>query len=74
MDENASKLALSVEETYTALGISRAQLYRIAGAGHLVPRKLGKRTVFLVRDVETYANGLPAASIAPDARTSADAA
>ena len=55
------KSAYSVNEAVREIGIGRSKLYSEIAAGKLTPRKIGKRTIFLARDIETYLNNLPKA-------------
>ena len=64
--EPVVKLTYTVTEAAQAIGIGRTNLYRLSGAGILRPRKLGKKTVFLVSDVHDYVASLPRADIRPD--------
>lgn len=50
---------LSVMEAARLLGIGRSTLYLILKDGRLSARKLGKRTLILRDDLETFAQTLP---------------
>ena len=54
------KAAYTVNELMHEIGIGRSKLYAEIKAGRLHPRKIGKRTIFLTRDIEEYLEGLPA--------------
>lgn len=57
------KLVVGVKEAQAILGgVSRSFMYERFKDGSLVPRKLGRRTVLLIEDVERYVAGLPARS------------
>lgn len=56
------KLAYTVNELTRELGIGRSKLYKEIGDGKICPRKIGKKTVFLVDEVRRYINTLPMAS------------
>lgn len=59
------KLALSVPEMMALVGISRSKLYEEIALGRLPARKIGRRTVFLAKDVELYLESLDMISCAP---------
>lgn len=52
------QLALTVEETRSATGLSRGKIYEYINSGELKARKLGKRTLILKTDLETFLTGL----------------
>ena len=58
-------MVLNVNEVIDQLRMSRSRLYKEVRAGRLVPRKNGRRTVFLRREVERYVAGLPVAQNSP---------
>jgi len=63
---------LSIAETIAALGVSRPTFYRLARAGRLHPRKLGRKTIVMREDIENLIAGLPAADLrAPAGSTEA---
>lgn len=53
------KQALSIPELCKEIGIGRSKVYDLMRAGDLPYRKIGKRTVFLAKDVEAYLDNLP---------------
>lgn len=57
-----TKLAVSIPEAAEMTGISRSAIYRLFEAGKLSPRKSGKRTLILVKELEEYVNSLPVAA------------
>ena len=57
-----NKLAVGVSEGAKMIGRSRSGMYRLFDEGKLVPRKSGKRTLILVKDLEEYVNSLPVAA------------
>ena len=59
------KTAYTVNELMHEIGIGRSKLYAEIKAGNLRPRKIGKRTIFLARDVEEYLEGLPSSVSTP---------
>ncbi len=56
------KAAYTVNEILREIGIGRSKLYAEIAAGKLIPRKIGKKTIFLARDVEAYLDNLPKAT------------
>jgi excisionase family DNA binding protein len=58
----------NVPTAAAAIGISRARLYQLIGAGDLEARKVGSKTVVLRSEIERYVAGLPVAAIKPTAR------
>jgi excisionase family DNA binding protein len=55
--------ALSVNQATKALSIHRATLYRELKAGHIEARKIGRKTVILIDEIERYLNSRPVAPI-----------
>lgn len=53
-------LSLSIEEVRAASGLGRTKLYQLINSGELKARKIGKRTVVLRDDLETFLKNLPA--------------
>jgi len=51
-------LALSIEEVRKLTGLGRTKIYSLIGSGELIARKIGKRTVVLRTDLETWLGGL----------------
>jgi len=51
-------LALSIEEVCSLTGLVRTKIYSLIGSGELIARKIGKRTVILRTDLETWLGGL----------------
>lgn len=52
------KNALSIEEVRTTTGIGRTKLYQAINEGSLKARKLGKRTIILQKDLESFLDQL----------------
>jgi excisionase family DNA binding protein len=52
------RIALSVAEVVGAVGIARSTIYRAMEDGALKSRKVGRRRLILVDDVETWL-GIP---------------
>ena len=57
-----TKISVTIPEAVQMTGIGRSSLYKLFNQGRLVPRKQGKRTLVLVKDLEDYVNSLPAQS------------
>jgi hypothetical protein len=64
----APKRAFSIPEVVEAASICRTTVFAEIAAGRLVARKLGRRTVVLASDLETWLEQLP--SIDPNTRVS----
>lgn len=56
------KQAYTVNETIKEIGIGRSKLYAEIKDGKITPRKIGKKTIFLAKDIEDYLNALPKAN------------
>lgn len=56
------KQAYTVNETTKEIGIGRSKLYAEIKDGKITPRKIGKKTIFLAKDIEDYLNALPKAN------------
>jgi hypothetical protein len=55
------KLAWSIDELVTHLGLSRSAICGEINRGHLPAKKIGRRVVILNDDVARYLNALPRA-------------
>lgn len=53
-----SNIALSIEEVQSATGLGRTKIYEILKTGALPARKLGKRTLILKTDLDSFLAGL----------------
>ena len=53
------KHAYTVNEALREIGIGRSKLYAEIKAGKLTPRKIGKKTIFLAKDLQEYLEALP---------------
>ena len=51
--------ALSIAQAAKLLGVGRSTFYEIVKSGHIPVRKLGRRSLVLRSDVDTYLTGLP---------------
>lgn len=56
------KISVTVLEAGDMLGLGRSTIYRLMNEGKLKPKKVGKRTLFLVSDLRTFAESLPEAA------------
>lgn len=56
------KLAFTVEQATEASGVGRTALFAAVRTGRLRARKLGRRTLILVADLQNFLDGLPMAS------------
>ncbi len=54
------KITATLREATALSGIGRSSLYKLFNKGKLTPRKMGKRTLILVTELEGYLNSLPA--------------
>ncbi|MFK5980963.1 MAG: helix-turn-helix domain-containing protein [Rhizobiaceae bacterium] len=53
------KSAYTIDETSHELCVGRSKIYLLIAAGELKARKLGKRTIILTDDLQSYLNSLP---------------
>ena len=53
-----TQLSLSIQETLAATGLGRSKLYQLINSGELKARKIGKRTIILKDDLDTFLSGL----------------
>lgn len=58
---NDTILAYQIPDACRVSGISRTSLYEHFKTGAITPRKDGKRTLVLARDLKRFLEGLPAA-------------
>ncbi|MCL2473721.1 MAG: helix-turn-helix domain-containing protein [Alphaproteobacteria bacterium] len=56
--EKSKPIALSIEEVRNETGLGRTKLYQLINSGNLIARKIGRRTVVLRSDLETFLCGL----------------
>jgi excisionase family DNA binding protein len=57
------RLAVSIEDAVTASGLGRSKVYEEIRDGRLVARKVGKRTLILMTDLQAWLEAFP--KIAP---------
>ena len=55
-------IAVTVPEACKMLGLGRTTIYTLINEGKLKPRKSGSRTLFLVSELQAFANNLPEAA------------
>lgn len=53
-----TQLTLSIEETKIATGLGRTKLYQLINTGTLPAKKIGKRTLILKSDLDTFLENL----------------
>ncbi len=56
---NAERVAYTLTDAVTAIGLSRATIYRAIQSGHLPAHKVGRRTLLLVDDLKRWLAGTP---------------
>ncbi len=59
--QTTPRLGLSIEESCQVSGIGRTKIYEAIGAGELIAKKAGRRTIILPKDLEAYLESLPEA-------------
>lgn len=57
-------LAVGLDTACEMLGIGRTKMRELFDAGEIVPRRLGKRVLIRVADLEQFLNNLPTADAA----------
>jgi excisionase family DNA binding protein len=68
MDEDKTVAMMTAAEVATRLGVSRQVVYRAASNGLLPARRWNRKLVFLVRELNTYFESLPARPTKPLAK------
>ena len=61
--EGKSSSSLTIEEAVRESGVSRTQIYMALGAGTLLARKFGRRTILIREEWEAFLRNLPVAKI-----------
>ena len=61
------KIAVTLREATALSGIGRSSLYKLFSTRKLTPRKLGKRTLILVEELDALVKSLPAGGPSDDA-------
>jgi excisionase family DNA binding protein len=59
MQTPSAQLGLSIEQAAKVSSVGRSKLYEEISNGRLRARKLGRRTVILMADLEVWMEGLP---------------
>jgi excisionase family DNA binding protein len=59
MAENTRKIALSIRECASLVGVGRSFLYLEIAAGRLVAKKAGRRTIVSLHDLNEWLSTLP---------------
>jgi len=54
-----SKIAVTISEAAALSGLGKTSLYKLISHGRLTPRKMGKRTLVLVEDLDAMLKSLP---------------
>lgn len=54
-----TKISVSIDEAQIVSGVGRTKLYEALNSGALKGHKLGKRTIILIEDLESYLSNLP---------------
>ena len=54
-----NKLAFTIEEAATAAGIGRTLIFEEIREGRLIARKVGRRTIILVADLDLWLKSRP---------------
>ena len=57
--EEGWRLAYGIEEAAKVSGVGRSKVYEEIGAGRLIARKVGKRTIILAGDLNAWLKALP---------------
>lgn len=66
-------LALRIEEAARMAGVGRTTLFYEIGAGRLIARKVGRRTVIRRQDLDAWLEALPAAGADVESLPTAEA-
>ena len=62
--EPTHRLGLSIAESCQVSGLGRTKIYEAIGAGELIAKKAGSRTIILTRHLAAYLDNLPVADFA----------
>ena len=69
-NERIIQMAYTVKDAVKITGMSRSRLYEELKAGHLIAKKMGRRTLIPHESIEAWLNNLdnyPTAAVASDA-------
>jgi excisionase family DNA binding protein len=58
---NQFRRAMSVDEAANAAGVGRTMLFEEIRKGHITARKVGRRTIITMDDLDAWLKSLPAA-------------
>ena len=58
-ETQAERLAFSLTDAASAIGVAKSTLHELIATGKLPVRKLGRRSLVLRGDLEDYLQGLP---------------
>jgi excisionase family DNA binding protein len=59
IETQVSRLAFSLADAASAIGVGKSTLHELIATGKLPVRKLGRRSLVLREDLEDYLQGLP---------------
>ena len=59
IEAQADRLAFSLADAASAIGVGKSTLHELIATGKLPVRKLGRRSLVLREDLEDYLQGLP---------------
>ena len=54
-----NRITVTIREACELSGLGRSTIYNLFKSGDLTPRKCGKRTLILVKELEDYLSNLP---------------
>jgi excisionase family DNA binding protein len=59
IETHANRLAFSLADAASAIGVGKSTLHELIATGKLPVRKLGRRSLVLREDLEAYVQSLP---------------
>ena len=59
LETQANRLAFSLADAASAIGVGKSTLHELIATGKLPVRKLGRRSLVLREDLEAYVQSLP---------------
>jgi len=54
-----TKISVTIPEACELSGLGRSTFYNLFNSGEITPRKCGKRTLILMKDLQEYLENLP---------------
>jgi len=63
-------LAVPIPEACRLIGVGRSTLYKLIDSGHIKPRKIGRRTLLIIEELDALVKNLPAGRLSDIASTS----